>query len=187
MNTPNMFMGIPSRKNRVADPFGGREAIIFESNEGQHSSNRITFSSALANTLNLSDDNVYVNITGFTSDDDGHITELFIVPVADGEGFRLTKKNGTKPRSMSDKKLHGFLSKQLLNVKGELSSDMPVTFTVLAGESLPSALSNFSWALRLSEIVTPTEASTPYEAAAVEQTDEESDAMSESLDDSDFL
>lgn len=176
----NVVMGIPSKRNRLADPYNNREVIVIESNVGQHSNNRISISNALAEKLNLGDDNAFISLVNFESKEDGKIVAMHFVPVSGEQGgFRITKKNGTKPRTFSDKKLHGFLCEQLLDHKGELPEDRSIGFQVLEGDSKPSELSSFGWVLKLLPSVPSTVSNKEpeYENVSVEQEEKQEEKM----------
>jgi hypothetical protein len=151
--TNNLIMGIPTKKLRSGDPYSGREVLVLEANEGLNSSNRIRISNELVNRLDLSEDSTFLNLAVITDKDDN--TKILSVNlVISTEGYRVTKRNGLKPRSMSDKKLHAFLLQTLFNQSGELSQDKVISFTILTGSDKPAELSNYSWVLRLNPITT---------------------------------
>lgn len=120
----NLIFGLPSNSNSSRDVFGGRQVVCLETNVGS-SKNRISFSAALCEELLLDDDNVYVKL-GYS---DQNFTNIYLVEstLSENEALMMTKRNGNKPRSISNKKLHAFLADKILGETGELTEDREIT------------------------------------------------------------
>lgn len=148
----NLVMGIPKKRVRSADPYNGREVIVLEENQGTHAFSKVTLSIELCNRLNLPEDKAYIALAVYTDEQQNPIM-VHIVPgsESDPDSFRLTKRNGSKPRSVSDKTLHNFLSSFLLGITESLSADQQLAFDLLEGDNRPADL-NFDWVLRLKRV-----------------------------------
>jgi hypothetical protein len=170
----NLIIGIPTNKREMtSDEYEGRSAVVLKATEeGKRS--KIGFTAALCADLQLSENNVELNIA--VDMGENGINDIYFVPTV---GKKLSNRIGRQLRTIADKKIYNYITQEYLNLGETVSEDVVLDVEII------TTMSPYSWAVRL---ITPNQEKSPVieEAIVEEETSLPSWASEEPIDSTDI-
>jgi hypothetical protein len=166
----NLIIGIPTvKRGMTSDEYEGKSAVVLKATEeGKRS--KIGFTSALCSDLQLSENNVELNIAVDMGEDG--INDIYFVPTI---GKKLSNRIGRQLRTIADKKIYNYITQEYLNLGETIAEDVVLDVEII------STMAPYSWAIRL--INSNQEQSETVEDAIVEEeTSKPSWSSNESMD-----